>query len=306
MSGSSKSCVILCTHNGAKFIIELLTSLKQSNLKPDLLFIADWGSTDNTFQIAIDYMIENPFCAYETYCSRETPGVRKSFLKASALALNLDSEIEYFLFCDQDDIWFSNKLAEQLKVVKNTSEIELVYTNVEFLEDRTGLVTGTQYSNKSNFALRRGSHYFDAGVLFANPVIGMTMLVSRNCLSNFLAADEYGFTHYHDWDLVIFCHLNNRLVYCVEEPRVKYRQHTTNLVGAQKRSRTSYVRKYFRLGVSNWDRYKAINTAHDIHHETKLIECLKIIKSSKHFTFRFKVKLIGVMLVTWLKKKVSE
>ena len=53
-----KSSVVLCTYNGAQYIVEQLQSIIEQTIKPNQIVISDDHSTDNTMEIIKQFIIK--------------------------------------------------------------------------------------------------------------------------------------------------------------------------------------------------------------------------------------------------------
>ncbi|MCX8976347.1 glycosyltransferase, partial [Citrobacter portucalensis] len=87
------------------YIIEQLDSLfKQIDIEFSL-YCSDDSSTDKSYQIIKMYesKVANIICCKNS----GNPGPASNFLNA----LRLTSDEDYVIFCDQDDVWLSNKIS---------------------------------------------------------------------------------------------------------------------------------------------------------------------------------------------------
>ena len=96
--------IMLSTYNGEKYIRKQLDSLVNQSYKAYMkVFVRDDGSTDNTLSILEEYIEKINL----TIIKGENVGPGKSFWK---LFMNQNINADYYAFCDQDDIWDSDKL----------------------------------------------------------------------------------------------------------------------------------------------------------------------------------------------------
>lgn len=128
--------VFMSTYNGEKYIKEQLDSLlKQIDVDVSIL-IRDDGSTDDTLNIIKQY--KKLYNNIDFYYG-ENIGYKKSFLHL----LTNDFKVDYYAFCDQDDVWKSNKLIEGIRKLEEdkffnrallyVSSLERVDENLKFL-----------------------------------------------------------------------------------------------------------------------------------------------------------------------------
>jgi glycosyltransferase involved in cell wall biosynthesis len=116
-----KVAVIIPCYNSAKFITKAIDSVLNQDYKYLEIVAIDDGSTDNTRQILESYL----------------PKIRLLFHPndtnlGQTASLNLgirETESDLIAFLDSDDLWFTNKITEQVKIFEQNSEFGLVYTN---------------------------------------------------------------------------------------------------------------------------------------------------------------------------------
>ena len=125
-----KLIVLLSTYNGQRYLREQLDSLLKQTLRPDRILIRDDGSRDDTVAILEEYCSEYPFMEY--YCGKNL-GPAKSFWELIAKA----EEADYYALCDQDDVWFEDKLETAVKALKQEDgTIPLLYCSRYTLTDQ--------------------------------------------------------------------------------------------------------------------------------------------------------------------------
>lgn len=105
--------ILLCTYNGARFLVEQLDSLEFQFHQNWVVIASDDGSTDATLDILLQYQAKWP---PGKLIIRNGP--QKGFCR-NFLSLACDSEIKasYFAFCDQDDVWLPEKLTIALQTI---------------------------------------------------------------------------------------------------------------------------------------------------------------------------------------------
>ena len=125
-----KLIVLLSTYNGEKYLREQLDSLLKQTLRPDRIFIRDDGSRDDTVAILEEYCSEHPFMEY--YCGKNL-GPAKSFWEL----ITKTEEADYYALCDQDDVWFEDRLETAVKrLEQEDKDIPLLYCSRYTLTDQ--------------------------------------------------------------------------------------------------------------------------------------------------------------------------
>ena len=125
-----KIIVLMSTYNGERYIREQLDSLLNQDLKPDKIFIRDDGSKDETINILEEYIKKNDCIEY--YCG-DNLGPAGSFFEL----INKCEEADYYALCDQDDVWFKDKLSRAVSLLeKEDNSIPLLYCSKYTLTDQ--------------------------------------------------------------------------------------------------------------------------------------------------------------------------
>ena len=116
-----KTCILLSTFNGEKYLEEQLDSLKSQTFKDVFVLARDDGSSDSTKEI----LLRNESETFKWY-SGENVGAARSFM-----LLNNDApEADYYAYCDQDDYWFPEKLEAAVNILeKSNNKLKLYYSN---------------------------------------------------------------------------------------------------------------------------------------------------------------------------------
>ena len=94
----------MATFNGAAHLSEQLESLATQTLLPCELVITDDGSTDDTKYIVTAFISRAPF-PVRWHDNDARLGDRANFMRAASLCTG-----ELIAFCDQDDVWYPEKL----------------------------------------------------------------------------------------------------------------------------------------------------------------------------------------------------
>ncbi len=97
--------VVLCTYNGTRFLQKQLQSLRDQTLQPFELVVCDDQSTDSTLQLLESFRQEVSFPVH-VMVNEVNLGSTRNFEQALQRASG-----EFLALCDQDDIWFPEKLA---------------------------------------------------------------------------------------------------------------------------------------------------------------------------------------------------
>lgn len=113
--------VVMTTYNGSKYIVEQLESLKRQTRMPNEVLIADDRSKDNTVEIVEKYITDNKLLNWTIQVNSENKGWRENFIQAASQASG-----DYIFFCDQDDIWFEDKIQIMVSVMERNKDINVL------------------------------------------------------------------------------------------------------------------------------------------------------------------------------------
>lgn len=199
--------IALCTYNGAKFLEEQLDSLVVQTYKNIEVVVVDDCSTDNTYNILMEYAARYP--NFSVYRNEQNVGFLRNFEKALTYCNG-----EFIALCDQDDIWYPEKIELQMAAIGNNM---ILYHDSEFIDDE-GSLLGEKISDDHNFYSGNEPKVF----LFRNCVSGHAMLIRKELLQYALPFKD---NFYHDWWLT-YVAVNVGSIHFIPQCLVKYRRHT--------------------------------------------------------------------------------
>ncbi|MEI8061985.1 MAG: glycosyltransferase [bacterium] len=143
--------IAIATYNGGSFLTEQLDSLLNQSYKNIEIVISDDKSTDNTLSILDEYARKDPRITYSINPSPS--GFKNNFNRAISLCKG-----EIIFLCDQDDIWFENKIEEHIQCYKNPN-IQWVYNEVALVDEHKkpiGEYPSNYYTGLSFFYMTGG------------------------------------------------------------------------------------------------------------------------------------------------------
>ena len=124
-----KVVVLMSTYNGQKYLRQQLDSLLNQTVRPTKILIRDDGSNDDTVNLLEEYASFYSFIEY--YCGKNI-GPAKSFFEL----INKCDGYDYYALCDQDDVWFKDKLEVAINTLeKENKNIPLLYAGRFTLTD---------------------------------------------------------------------------------------------------------------------------------------------------------------------------
>ncbi len=241
-----KIAVLLASYNGVKYIKEQVDSILNQKEVDVTIFISDDLSTDKT----IEYLQEI-YKGLENivYLPRglKFGGAGKNFFR---LIRDVDfSSFDFISFVDQDDIWYEDKLIRAIKTIED-KQLDAYSSNVlAFWEDGKEMIV-----NKSS-SQARYDYLFEAAGPGCTYVLKKDLAIS---LQKFICDnwEDVNKIELHDWFIYAFARENNYKWHIDEKPSMRYRQHTSNQVGANDglKAKLKRLKKVF----SSWYRDEII------------------------------------------------
>lgn len=261
-----KVSVALCSYNGAKYIEQQLNSILHQTVSVDEIIICDDGSTDNTVEIA-ERVLKDSSVSFKIESNCKSLGVSRNFLKALKL-----TQGDYVFTCDQDDIWHKNKVKIFLDRAEQTKN-DLYFSDGE-LVDSDGKTLGCTLWNAYFINITEISAKPYICTIIKKPIVtGAAMMVSRQLID---LVDEIPEHFLHDEWLSVVASINNSIE-AINMPTFCYRQHSTNVVGAKKRSFTERLN----IWLAN---YKRLEQIHNVY-ATKVSRILQFSQNSEYQPF---------------------
>lgn len=212
--------ILMATYNGGEHLRNQLLSLQQQKFKSWKLFIQDDGSNDNTIDIITEFeCLDARIHFVNNNISRQGPG--KNFI---SLAKYSDSE--YTIFCDQDDIWFENKISDMVEYAESVNLADnnnpsIVYADGYAFSDETGDIdfSGISHNHANDLS----------GFLFFNGGYQGCSIMFNQAMVKFLS--EYkGAIYLHDDIASLAAHALGE-VYFLPKKLMLYRQHAKAVTG---------------------------------------------------------------------------
>ena len=234
-AGTGNLAVLLATYNGARFLDAQLRSVIAQDWPAIDIFASDDSSTDGTPALLGSWQkIWNK----GTFSVATGPRVGFSGNFRKLLA---DSEVDadYVAFCDQDDIWLSEKTRVAVAALDEQGARPALYcarTTITDVDDRA-VSLSTLFRRTPDFA----------NALVQSIGGGNTMVMNRAAYELLREAARRTDFVSHDWfAYLIVAGAGGKVIYS-ETPHVRYRQHDANLIGSNLGLRARISRARFAL-----------------------------------------------------------
>ena len=291
---NNRVAILLATYNGGRFLASQLESLESQIHQNWFVIASDDGSSDNTLKILKEYQERWPQGKL-TIRSGPQQGYCKNFL---SMACDNSILADFYAFCDQDDVWFPEKLTVAIENInKNQGNgVPYVYCGRTTYVDEKLKKVG--YSPL--FAFPR---------TFRNALIqsiagGNTMVFNQKTKD---LLEKVGVVEHpsHDWWVYQLATGAGGDVFYDPSPQILYRQHKDALVGGN----TSFGAKIERVSMvfkGQFRLWSDINIAilcaakPLLTHGSK--ETLELFKKMRHARLKDRLRLLevaGLYRQTW-------
>ena len=216
--------IMMATYNGEKYLSEQLDSILSQSFQNFKIYISDDMSTDNTLKILCDYQKKYPEKIKIIDYKIKKGSAAKNFIY---LFDHVD-EADYYMFCDQDDVWDSDKIKKSLDKIHlmNANELKnnVVYCDARVVDSKLSIISDSFYKYAK---LRyRGKKSY---MLVTNDVPGAAMLFDNDLKKIIHSIPSECYVH-DFWIMLCATFFGN--VEKVDESLYAYRQHESNVAGA--------------------------------------------------------------------------
>ena len=218
--GAGRLAVLLATYNGARFLDAQLRSVIAQDWAAIDIVASDDSSTDDTLNLLGSWR-----AIWNKGSFSISSGPRRGFAgNFRKLLAETDIDAEYVAFCDQDDIWLSDKTSAAVAALDAHGSRPALYcarTVITDVDDRE-ISLSTLFRKTPDFA----------NALVQSIGGGNTMVMNRAAYE--LLREAAGRTEFvsHDWfAYLIVSGAGGKVIYS-ETPHVRYRQHDANMVGS--------------------------------------------------------------------------
>jgi glycosyltransferase involved in cell wall biosynthesis len=221
--------VVVCTHNGERFIKQQLDSILNQTRPPDEIVVSDDASADGTIRAVTELFAESGLDSSRYSLIRNTValGVARNFQQAI-----LASSGEVIILADQDDIWHKSRIESALDAFAIRSDLGLLHGDAELIDaggkpTGEGLFSVLGVGDAERNAIHSGNGF--SLLLKRNLVTGATVAFRRSLVG---AAFPVPPSWLHDeWLAIIAAALGQLDV--TERKLIEYRQHDDNVIGVR-------------------------------------------------------------------------
>jgi glycosyltransferase involved in cell wall biosynthesis len=216
--------VAIATFNGACYIGELLSSIKNQSLPVDEIIIYDDGSTDGTLNFVNNWKVVN--CEVDVLIfSGPNVGHAKNFERAI-----YECSGEFIFLADQDDVWDFNKVKSMVNAYICNCDALAVFSDGAIVDSNLKW-TGARISSMMRYPICNsltGQIMKSDWPGYRSAVVGATLSFKSSVIP-FLMPFPNGIFHHDSW-ISKNLSLSGNLYY-INSMLIKYRQHSSNVVG---------------------------------------------------------------------------
>lgn len=213
--------ILLSLYNGEKFLYQQIESIINQTQNNWNLFIRDDGSSDSTVSIISDFVSKDERIHFleDSVLHR---GIKQSFLWLLS-QVNAD----YYLFCDQDDVWLPEKIQETVKILENVSKDipTMACCDLQLVNQKLEIINDSMWETHHISKLVDN----DKGLYIASMFPGCTMGFNQSA-KHLILKETYNFD-LHDQLVSFVIKKNEGKIIPIHKSLIKYRQHSKNVVG---------------------------------------------------------------------------
>ncbi len=215
MMNSPLVTILMATYNGSKHIREQLDSLIEQHYTNWELIVHDDGSSDDTVTIIKGY------AGQDRRIRLIEDGVTGLGAAHNYLHLMQQADGDFFMFCDQDDVWMEEKVGRMVAAAAPYNGPAAVYSNSYLY---TGEDVLRQKSTIFHPSKLRNTLFFNSGIQ------GCSLIFNRHLMELLRPFPETVAMHDH---LVTMGAVSFGTIAYLDEVLMYYRQHELNVSGNQ-------------------------------------------------------------------------
>lgn len=244
--------ILMSTYNGERYLEDQINSILKQSYKNWDLYIRDDGSSDNTINIIKRYAIKhaNVHIISDSILHR---GVTGSFMY---LLGNVNAD--FYLFCDQDDIWLPDKIqisvSEALRLPEDNPI--LIVTDLIIVDQNLNKLKDSMWETLHITSIKDNPNYLQVATMYT----GCTMMLNNEC-KNLLLSNSIPNGLIHDQYTVLTVYKYNGIIKTIGIPTILYRQHNNNVLGVSVKNVVfNKIRRILQTIKSNYKYYKIVHT----------------------------------------------
>lgn len=233
--------VLLATYNGEAYIRQMVDSVLNQDYPNIQIILSDDNSKDSSPSILQEYADAHPDTIVHYKSGMRFGCAQNHFMHL----LSKFCDADYIMFCDQDDVWHTDKVRKTLDTMRRI-EAEpsvpcMVHTDLRVV-DRDLAEIAPSFCMHSNLD---GNRMALNQILVQNVVTGCTMMLNRSLAQLACREVDMSLVLMHDMWIALIAAAFGKTAF-LNEATIDYRQHGNNSVGAKDVNSAGYLLK--RLG----------------------------------------------------------
>lgn len=214
-----KVSIVLPCYNQIKYVKESIDSVLNQSYDNFELILVDNASTDGTKEVLAEYAKKDKrvTCIFHNKNLGFTKSINDGFEIASGKLIAIHNS---------DDVWYPNKLEEQVKVFKEFSDVDVVTADAEII-DENGKSVGYSFSQELNWNTFGVVDFAFNELCKRNFCCHPSIIFRKNCLSTAKGYDE-SLSYACDWWFLLILSKKHKFYY-LNSKLLKYRIHPNNL-----------------------------------------------------------------------------
>lgn len=216
--------ILMSTYNAEPFLEEQIDSIIKQTYTNWKLFIRDDGSADSTSLIIEKFAKKDDRIFFVNKDSIKNIGVISSFFLLLGCV-----KADFYMFCDQDDVWLQSKVRLSLDKMNQQENVEvpmLVHTDLKVVDQNLNIINESFMKKEK---LNRKSQL--GNLVIQNNVTGCTVMVNNSFRNIIIDKGIPNEVIMHDWWMALVGNSVGEILY-VDVPTMLYRQHNLNVVGS--------------------------------------------------------------------------
>lgn len=223
---NKKIFILLAAYQGERFIRPMVDSILAQDVGGWQLILSDDGEL--TAPILQEYADRYPDRVTHYRSGLRFGSAQKHFMH---LLQQFGPQADYIMFCDQDDVWYPDKVRKTLALMQQTEtdpeKPVLVHTDLRVVDGQLNEID----PSFQHYSHLDGHRMALEQLLLQNVVTGCTVMINRALAQLACRPEAVETMLMHDWWLALLASAMGRTAF-LDEATIDYRQHGGNVVGA--------------------------------------------------------------------------
>ena len=233
--------VLLSTYNGERYLEEQLESLFNQKEVEVQVMVRDDGSIDKTIEILNKYKNKKLLQWYQG----KNLGPARSFLDLISKA----KEVDYYAFCDQDDVWDDYKLKIAIDEIKKVGDNipKLYCANYQLVDSNLNKLPDQFHASTTKFS----------EALVSSCCTGCTVVFNKKLLNILKMYMPKIVVMHDDWTHKVCLAVGGKVIYDNNKV-LMYRQHGSNADGGVRSLKSKILGVFKRIKAGDCIRSRQI------------------------------------------------